>query len=220
MQFIEEKMRFLSKTRAANTLLALFVARNVCSVTQSPVVKLYTMTSTKKSRESCAVFSTAFIGHHVCLLQVCTSVLVPAVVRVLNVSGCVRGTGTATYVLERVLSVSWNVALPPMLRWLPSSKMAARITLGQWETQRSETFSKRSSFFISLCSFFPSFLLSSVSPLLLSVDKRFFVGRQVCYCFFSVICGLVWLQGKCCWQESACCVIIQLVYKHLLQIMF
>lgn len=66
--------------------------------------------------------------------------------------------------LERVLSLSWNVPQPPMLRWLPSSKMAARITPSQWATQRSKRFSERSSL-LFLCSFFPSFLLLSVSPL-------------------------------------------------------
>lgn len=40
---------------------------------------------------------------------------------------CVRR-GHCHVCLERVLSVSWNAALPPILRWLPSSKMAARIT--------------------------------------------------------------------------------------------
>lgn len=80
--------------------------------------------------------------------------------------------GRSLVCLEWVPSVSWNVALPPMLRWLPSSKMAARITPSQWETQKSETFcmkreGKKKLSFISVLflSFFLSFSLLSVSPL-------------------------------------------------------
>lgn len=71
--------------------------------------------------------------------------------------------------LEQVLSVSWNVALPPILRWLPNSKMAARIRASDTHTQRSERLSRRSSFFHSSSSVWISsetallFLLSNLA---------------------------------------------------------
>lgn len=87
--------------------------------------------------------------------------------------------GRSLICLEWVPSVSWNVALPPMLRWLPSSKMAARITPSQWETENKifcMNKREKEALFLFQWSFCLSFWPLSVSPL--SVDKQCLVGSE------------------------------------------
>lgn len=140
----------------------------------------------------------------------------------LNVSGWVRAwRGRSLVCLEWVPSVSWNVALPPMLRWLPNSKMAARITPSQWETQKSERFCMRREgeeklSFISLL--FLSFILTLVCLAPLSVDKQCFIGNETGLLLFllsnlwlSVAARQVLLAGVC-----VLCYHLQPADKHLL----
>ena len=134
--------------------------------------------------------------------------------------------GRSLVCLEWVPSVSWNVALPPMLRWLPSSKMAARITPSQWETEKSERFcmrregKKKLSFISVLFSFFLflSFFLALVCLAPLSVDKQCFVGSETGLLLFllgnlwlSVAARQVLLAGVC-----VLCYHLQPADKHLL----
>lgn len=125
--------------------------------------------------------------------------------------------------LERVLSVSWNAALPPMLRWLPSSKMAARITPRQWDTHtcRGARVWAREALFHLLFLFLHSCSCLSVSnPLSLCVDKRCFVGSETGLLLFllsnlwlSVAARQVLLAGIC-----VLCYHLQPADKHLLQL--
>lgn len=132
--------------------------------------------------------------------------------------------GHSLVCLERVPSVSWNVALAPMLRWLPSSKMAARITPSQWETERSERFcmwregKKEALFHFWSLSFFPSFFhaLGCLTPVY--VDKQCFVGSETGLLLFllsnlwlSVAAKQVLLAGVC-----VLCYHLQAADKHLL----
>lgn len=129
--------------------------------------------------------------------------------------------------LERVLSVSWNVALPPMLRWLPSSKMAARITPSQWDTHThthrgARVWAREALFhllllFLHSCSFLS---LSNPRSLSLCVDKRCFVGSETGLLLFllsnlwlSVAARQVLLAGIC-----VLCYHLQPADKHLLQL--
>lgn len=151
----------------------------------------------------------------------CTSVFVHVWVCVFE-SVCVHvQRGRSLVCLEWVPSVSWNVALPPMLRWLPSSKMAARITPSQWETEKSERFymrkeGKKKLSFISVL--FLSFILALVCLAPLSVDKQCFVGSETGLLLFllsnlwlSVAARQVLLAGVC-----VLCYHLQSADKHLL----
>lgn len=182
------------------------------------MVKYYT---TVKVQWSQVVFSTAFIGHHICLLSVFVHVCACVCACVFeSVCVCVQR-GRSLVCLEWVPSVSWNVALPPMLRWLPSSKMAARITPSQWETE-NDIFCMRKrgkeALFSFQSSFCLSFWLSSVLPLSLSVDKQCFVGSETGLLLFllsnlwlSVAARQVLLAGV-----YVLCYHLQPADKHLL----
>lgn len=127
--------------------------------------------------------------------------------------------GRSLVCLEWVPSVSWNVVLPPMLRWLPSSKMAARITPNQWEIENQRFCMKErkkklsSHFSVFLFFFFFNSRLSCIS-----VDKQYFAGSETGLLLFllsnlwlSVAARQVILAGV-----YVLCYHLQLTDKHLL----
>lgn len=196
------------------------VRNRVFTILSSPVVKYYT--TVKSPVKSGCFFNSFHWPSYMFTLSVYLNVCPRMSVCVWKCLGVCARQGRSLVCLEWVPSVSWNVALPPMLRWLPSSKMAARITPSQWETEKSERFfmrkeGKKKLSFISVL--FLSFILAAhvcLAPL--SVDKQCFVGSETGLLLFllsnlwlSVAARQVLLAGVC-----VLCYHLQPADKHLL----